>query len=63
MTYSSMTPEMEESAAQIAINAVTNNQLEEDIAEIVKQVSLVYNNNRRKVFEKCALKRHQNHEG
>lgn len=37
VTFSSMHPEMEESAAEIAVKAVMNCQMEEDIAENIKQ--------------------------
>ena len=38
VTFSSMNPEMEEAAAEIAVKAVMNFQMEEDIAENIKQV-------------------------
>ena len=40
VTFSSMHPEMEEGAAEIAVKAVMNYQMEEDIAENIKQVLL-----------------------
>lgn len=39
ITFSSMTPEMEEIAADISMKAVMRYTLEEDIAENVKQVT------------------------
>ena len=38
VTFSSMPPDMEESAAKISVEAVTRLQMEDDIAENIKQV-------------------------
>lgn len=45
VTFSSMPPEMEEAAAEMAVKAVMNLNNEEDIAENIKQVAYVSTKN------------------